>query len=71
MNYVITTWSQRIYTRAYLLLYLLSGGTGALLLSAWHLEPRILSNESGISARRCPEGFRGRVVDSKLFFEVQ
>ncbi len=28
MNYVITTCSQQIYTRAYLLLYLLSGGTG-------------------------------------------
>ena len=55
LNYVIATRSQQIYTRAYLLLYLLSGGMNAPRLSAWHLEPYILSNESGISERLCPK----------------
>lgn len=35
---------------------------GALLLSAWHLEPSVLSNETAISKRRYPKGFRSRVV---------
>lgn len=38
----------------------------ALLLSTWHLEPYVLSNESGITERQYPKGFRSRDVDSKI-----
>ena len=70
MNYVITTCSQQIYTRAHLLLYLVSGGSGMHFcypLGIWSCA--VSSNESGISERRSPEGFRRWVVvDGKLCF---
>lgn len=65
MNYVITTMPTNLHAGLSPSLSVIWWQGDALLLSAWHLEPYVPPNESAISERWFPKGFRtGAAVKS-------